>query len=91
MVTSGIRKSCSASLRQAARFPRRAAAFRASLKTLEACGAELEEMPGDGFEVEPIWRAINHTAWRARFEKLAAEHPDELSETFLKQLRWRKE
>src|SRR3954470_1477155 len=31
-----------------------AAAFRASLKTLEACGAELEEMPGDGFEVEPI-------------------------------------
>jgi hypothetical protein len=19
-------------------------------------------MPGDGFEVEPIWRAINHTA-----------------------------
>ena len=43
-------------------------------------------MPGDGFEVEPIWRAINHTAWRARFEKLAAEHPNELSETFLKQL-----
>jgi aspartyl-tRNA(Asn)/glutamyl-tRNA(Gln) amidotransferase subunit A len=63
-----------------------AAAFRTSLKTLEACGAELEEMPGDGFAVEPIWRAINHTAWRARFEKLAAEHPDELSETFLKQL-----
>jgi aspartyl-tRNA(Asn)/glutamyl-tRNA(Gln) amidotransferase subunit A len=63
-----------------------AAAFRAGLKTLEACGAELEEMPGTGFEVEPIWRAINHTAWRARFEKLAAEHPNELSETFLKQL-----
>jgi len=63
-----------------------AATFRASLKTLEGCGAELEEMPGDGFEVEPIWRAINHTAWRARFEKLAAEHPKELSETFLRQV-----
>ena len=63
-----------------------AAAFRRSLNTLEALGAELEEMPGDGFDVEPIWRAINHTAWRARFEKLAAEHGDELSETFLKQL-----
>src|SRR5216683_4649393 len=49
-------------------------------------GAELEEMPGDGFDVEPIWRAINHTVWRTRFEKLAAEHRDELSETFLKQL-----
>jgi aspartyl-tRNA(Asn)/glutamyl-tRNA(Gln) amidotransferase subunit A len=63
-----------------------AAVFRASLKILETCGADLEEMPGDGFEVEPIWRAINHTAWRARFENLAAEHPNELSETFLKQI-----
>jgi aspartyl-tRNA(Asn)/glutamyl-tRNA(Gln) amidotransferase subunit A len=63
-----------------------AAAFRTSLKTLEACGAKLEKMPGDGFEVEPIWRAINHTAWRTRFEKLAAEHPRELSETFLRQI-----
>ena len=43
-------------------------------------------MSADGFEVEPIWRAINHTAWRARFEKLAAEHGDVLSETFMKQL-----
>jgi aspartyl-tRNA(Asn)/glutamyl-tRNA(Gln) amidotransferase subunit A len=63
-----------------------AAAFSGSLKTLEALGAELEEMPSDGFDVEPIWRAINHTVWRARFEKLAAEHRGELSETFLKQL-----
>jgi aspartyl-tRNA(Asn)/glutamyl-tRNA(Gln) amidotransferase subunit A len=63
-----------------------AAAFETSLKALEARGAELEEMPGDGFEVEPIWRAINHTAWRARFEKLAAEHPNDLSETFLRQI-----
>jgi aspartyl-tRNA(Asn)/glutamyl-tRNA(Gln) amidotransferase subunit A len=63
-----------------------AAAFSASLKTLKALGAELTEMPGDGFDVEPIWRAINHTVWRTRFERLAAEHRDELSETFLKQL-----
>src|SRR3954471_4350168 len=31
-----------------------AAAFGTSLKTLEALGGELEEMPGDGFDVEPI-------------------------------------
>ena len=37
-------------------------------------------------DVEPIWRAINHTVWRTRFAKLAAEHRDELSETFLRQL-----
>jgi Asp-tRNA(Asn)/Glu-tRNA(Gln) amidotransferase A subunit family amidase len=63
-----------------------AAAFKVALARLETLGAEVEEMPGDGFEVEPIWRAINHTAWRARFEKLAADHGDVLSETFLKQL-----
>jgi aspartyl-tRNA(Asn)/glutamyl-tRNA(Gln) amidotransferase subunit A len=62
------------------------AAFKGALARLEALGAEVEEMPADGFEVEPIWRAINHTAWRARFEKLAADHGDVLSETFMKQL-----
>jgi aspartyl-tRNA(Asn)/glutamyl-tRNA(Gln) amidotransferase subunit A len=63
-----------------------AAAFSAGLKILAALGADLEEMQGGGFDIEPIWRAINHTAWRTRFEKLAAEHRDQLSETFLKQL-----
>src|SRR5712672_1263463 len=55
------------------------AAFKGALARLEALGAEVEEMSADGFEVEPIWRAINHTAWRARFEKLAADHGDVLS------------
>ena len=63
-----------------------AAAFRGALGRLEALGAEVEEMSAEGVEVEPIWRAINHTAWRARFEKLAADHGDALSETFMKQL-----
>src|SRR3954453_11173978 len=63
-----------------------AVAFKASLAGLASLGAELEEISGDGFNIEPIWRAINHTAWRARFEKLAADHGDELSATFRKQL-----
>lgn len=63
-----------------------AASFRASLDRLAGLGAELEEFAGDGFDIEPIWRAINHTVWRTRFAKLAAEHKDELSEAFLKQL-----
>jgi aspartyl-tRNA(Asn)/glutamyl-tRNA(Gln) amidotransferase subunit A len=63
-----------------------AESFRASLDRLEALGAELEEFSGEGFDVEPIWRAINHTAWRARFAKLAADHWDVLSAAFLKQL-----
>ncbi len=60
--------------------------FKASLDRLAGLGAELEEFSGDGFDIEPIWRAINHTVWRTRFAKLAAEHGDELSEAFLKQL-----
>ncbi len=63
-----------------------AAAFKVSLDRLAALGAELEEFSGEGFDVEPIWRAVNHTAWRTRFEKLATERRNDLSETFLKQL-----
>ncbi|WP_187435668.1 amidase [Bradyrhizobium hipponense] len=61
-------------------------AFKASLDRLASLGAELEEFSGENFDVEPIWRAINHTLWRTRFAKLAAEHRGELSEAFLKQL-----
>lgn len=63
-----------------------AGAFRAGLDKLAALGAELEEMPGEGFDVEPIWRAINHTVWRTRFAPLAAAHGDLLSTAFHKQL-----
>jgi aspartyl-tRNA(Asn)/glutamyl-tRNA(Gln) amidotransferase subunit A len=63
-----------------------AEAFKAALDRLAGLGAELEEFSGDGFDIEPIWRAINHTVWRTRFEKLASDHGDVLSETFLKQL-----
>jgi aspartyl-tRNA(Asn)/glutamyl-tRNA(Gln) amidotransferase subunit A len=63
-----------------------AAAFKAALARLETLGVEVEEISGDGFDVEPIWRAINHTVWRARFEKLAADHGEQLSETFRRQL-----
>src|SRR5882724_11204872 len=61
-------------------------AFKVALDRLASLGAELEEFSGEGFDIEPIWRAINHTAWRTRFEKLAADHGNLLSETFLKQL-----
>jgi aspartyl-tRNA(Asn)/glutamyl-tRNA(Gln) amidotransferase subunit A len=60
--------------------------FKAALDRLAALGADIEEFSGEGFDIEPIWRAINHTAWRTRFEKLAAEHGHELSKTFLRQL-----
>jgi aspartyl-tRNA(Asn)/glutamyl-tRNA(Gln) amidotransferase subunit A len=63
-----------------------ATAFKASLDRLASLGAELEEFSGEGYDVEPIWRAINHTVWRSRFSKLVAEHRDALSEAFVKQI-----
>jgi len=61
-------------------------AFKGSLDKLAGLGAELEEFSGEGFDIEPIWRAINHTVWRTRFETLVADHKDELSETFIRQV-----
>jgi aspartyl-tRNA(Asn)/glutamyl-tRNA(Gln) amidotransferase subunit A len=63
-----------------------AAAFEAALATLRSMGAELEEMSGDGYDVEPLWRVINHTSWRGRFAPLAAAHADQLSPSLLQQL-----
>lgn len=63
-----------------------AASFKASLERLASLDAELEEFSGEGFDIEPIWRAINHTVWRTRFARLVAEHGDSLSEAFVKQV-----
>lgn len=63
-----------------------ATGFKASLDRLAHLGAELEEFSGEGFDIEPIWRAINHTVWRTRFAKLVAVHGDVLSEAFVKQV-----
>jgi len=63
-----------------------ARAFEASLHQLTALGAELEPFSGEGFDVEPIWRAINHTVWRTRFAPIVAAHGEQLSDTFKRQI-----
>jgi len=63
-----------------------AAAFSASLKTLEALGAELEEMPGDGLTSSRSGARSITPSGEPDLKNFAAEHRDELSDTFLKQL-----
>jgi aspartyl-tRNA(Asn)/glutamyl-tRNA(Gln) amidotransferase subunit A len=63
-----------------------ASAFEASLQKLAELGAELEPFSGEGFDVEPIWRAINHTVWRTRFVDIVARHGSDLSPTFVRQV-----
>ncbi len=61
-------------------------AFQTALSHLEALGAVLEPFDGDGLDVEPIWRAINHTTWRARFAPMAEKDGNRMSPSLLKQL-----
>jgi aspartyl-tRNA(Asn)/glutamyl-tRNA(Gln) amidotransferase subunit A len=63
-----------------------ATSFASALQLLQDQGAELAEMPASGFDVEPLWRTINHTVWKARFGQMAQEQPDRLSPSLLQQL-----
>jgi aspartyl-tRNA(Asn)/glutamyl-tRNA(Gln) amidotransferase subunit A len=63
-----------------------AAAFDAALVTLAGLGATLAEMPPVDLDVEPVWRAINHTTWRARFADMAARDGARMSPSLLRQL-----
>jgi aspartyl-tRNA(Asn)/glutamyl-tRNA(Gln) amidotransferase subunit A len=64
-----------------------AEAFGRALATLAGLGAELEEMPAEGWEVEKVWRAINHTTWRARFGEMVAKEANRMSPSLVRQVR----
>jgi aspartyl-tRNA(Asn)/glutamyl-tRNA(Gln) amidotransferase subunit A len=62
-------------------------AFHAALDIMADAGARIEAFEaGDEFDVEPIWRTINHTVWRTRFGKLVQERPADFSATFIRQI-----
>jgi aspartyl-tRNA(Asn)/glutamyl-tRNA(Gln) amidotransferase subunit A len=64
-----------------------ARAFEEALGHLKSMGALLREMPvSTGFDIEPLWRTINHTVWVARFSEWARERPGDLSPSLLQQL-----
>src|SRR5204863_4541966 len=64
-----------------------ASCFESALGLLRDLGAELAEMlPASDFDIEPLWRTINHTVWKARFGKMASEQPDRLTPSFVQQL-----
>lgn len=64
-----------------------ARAFGDALAHLKSMGAQLCEMPvTTDFDIEPLWRTINHTVWLARFSEWARERPNDLSPSLLQQL-----
>jgi aspartyl-tRNA(Asn)/glutamyl-tRNA(Gln) amidotransferase subunit A len=60
--------------------------FQRAIGQLQDLGAEAVEMPVDGWDIEPLWRTINHTVWRARFASLTEAHPAEMSPSLIRQL-----
>ncbi|HMO27708.1 amidase [Enterovirga sp.] len=60
--------------------------FGSALARLGEAGARVEEMPALGIDIEPVWRIINHTNWRARFAALVERDPAGFSATFRRQL-----
>lgn len=60
--------------------------FELALLRLSDLGAVIEPVEGNGMDIEPIWRTINHTVWRTRFADLAARYGQDLSDTFHRQL-----
>lgn len=64
-----------------------ASSFASAVELLAQAGAQLSEMaPPAEFDVEPLWRTINHTVWKTRFGKMAQEHPQKLTPSLLQQL-----
>lgn len=60
--------------------------FHNALDTLSELGAQIEPFNPSGLNVLATWQVINHTVWLTRFKALAAQHPTQFSQTFLKQL-----
>jgi aspartyl-tRNA(Asn)/glutamyl-tRNA(Gln) amidotransferase subunit A len=64
-----------------------AACFASALQLLADLGSELCEMKSASqFDIEPLWRTVNHTVWKARFGRMAEEHAGELTPSLVRQI-----
>lgn len=62
------------------------AALDRAARQLEALGARVEPLDESFEPIEPLWRVINHTTWRARFLPLLEKHRDVLTPTLVRQV-----
>lgn len=59
--------------------------FRQALRHIESLGGSVEPFEAE-LDIEPLWRTVNHTVWRARFAPLVQQHGAALSATFRRQI-----
>jgi aspartyl-tRNA(Asn)/glutamyl-tRNA(Gln) amidotransferase subunit A len=62
------------------------AAFERSLGKLRDLGAELVELTDPLPNMEPVWKVINHTTWKARFDDLIRREDNRLSPSLVRQV-----
>ena len=62
------------------------AAFERALVRLGDLGAELVELTEVLPDMEPVWKVINHTTWRARFDEMIRRDGNRLSPSLVRQV-----
>jgi aspartyl-tRNA(Asn)/glutamyl-tRNA(Gln) amidotransferase subunit A len=62
------------------------AAFERALGKLRDLGAELVELTEALPDMEPIWKVINHTTWRARFDDMIRREDNKVSPSLVRQV-----
>ena len=61
-------------------------ALERSAALLSDAGAVVEPLTIDFEPIEPLWRIINHSTWRARFAALVEKHRDIMTPTLVRQV-----
>lgn len=61
-------------------------AFDQALSRLQALGAELVELTGPIPDMEAVWKVINHTTWRARFDDMIRRDGERMSPSLVRQV-----
>jgi aspartyl-tRNA(Asn)/glutamyl-tRNA(Gln) amidotransferase subunit A len=62
------------------------AAYEAALDRLKDAGAELIELTGELPDMEPVWKVINHTTWRARFDDMIRRDGNRMTPSLVRQV-----
>ncbi len=62
------------------------ASFERALGRLRDLGAELVELTEALPDMEPIWKVINHTTWRARFSDMIMREDNKVSPSLVRQV-----
>ena len=61
-------------------------AFEQALVRLRELGAELVELTETLPDMEPVWKVINHTTWRARFDEMIRRDGNRMSTSLVRQV-----